>query len=117
MNELDGAGPSASLNFATISFLDPGILYHGQIDMADPPTQVPAHILALLGDMDAILETASNFFGHIHSWMPFISKKRFYEQHMRSFQTRPEVALMLLALRLLRTLPPKIPRNARLLCT
>jgi hypothetical protein len=103
-----------SLDLATVSFLDPTLLRSGQIDFSQSATYVPAHILALLGDIEAIRETASVFFKHIHTWMPFISKKRFYEIHLRSsLHTRPDVVLLLLALRLLGSLPPTNPRNPR----
>jgi len=64
--------------------------------------------------MDEIRVTASKFFEHIHLWMPFVSKKRFYELYLRSsFQSRPDVVLLLLSLKLITTLPPKTPRNSR----
>ena len=105
-----------SIDFPTMLFLDPGILQHGQVEIsraATPP--VPAHVLHLLGHMDEIHVTAAKFFDHIHLWMPFISKKRFYELYLRpsSFQSRSDVALLLLSLKLITTLPPKSPRNPR----
>lgn len=47
--------------------------------------------------------------------MPFISNKRFYEIHLRSsFQSRQDVVLLFLALKLLTTFPPATnPRNLR----
>lgn len=39
--------------------------------------------------------------------MPFISKKRFYDLHLQpSFRSRPDVVLLLLALKLITTFPP-----------
>ena len=93
-------------------FLDPGILQHGHVELSRAATPVPAHVLHLLGDMDEIRVTASKFFEHIHLWMPFVSKKRFYELYLRSsFQSRSDVVLLLLSLKLITTLPPKSPRN------
>ena len=103
-----------TIDFPTMLFLDPGILQHGQVEISRAATPVPAHVLHLLGDMDEIRVTASKFFEHIHLWMPFISKKRFYELYLRpSFQSRPDVVLLLLSLKLITTLPPKSPRNPR----
>ncbi|KAF2801827.1 putative fungal-specific transcription factor [Mytilinidion resinicola] len=102
-----------SLDFPTMLFLDPGILQHGQVDISCVAPPVPAHILQLLGDIDEIRATASKFFEHIHMWMPFISKKRFHELHLRSFQSQPDIALLLVSLKLITTLPPVSPRNPR----
>jgi len=110
----DASANVPSIDFPTILFLDPGILQHGQVELSPAAPPVPAHILHLLGDMNEIHVIASKFFAHIHSWMPFISKKRFYELHLRSsIQSRPDVVLLLICLRLITTLPPTSPRNPR----
>jgi hypothetical protein len=89
-------------------------LKHGQIEDYPAAAPVPARILHLIGDMDEIRGFASNFFEHMHLWMPFVSKKRFYDLHLRpSFQSRPDVVLLLLALKLITTFPPTSPRNPR----
>lgn len=103
-----------SLDFPTMLFLDPGILQHGQVEVYQAASPVAEHILHLLGDIDDVRATASNYFEHIHSWMPFISKKRFYDLYLPSpFQSRSDVVLLLLSLKLITTLPPTSPRNPR----
>lgn len=103
-----------SLDFPTMLFLDPGILQHGQVEVCRAASPVAEHILHLLGDVDDVRATASKFFEHIHLWMPFISKKRFYDLYLLSpFQSRPDVVLLLLSLKLITTLPPTSPRNPR----
>ena len=103
-----------SLDFPTMLFLDPAILQHGQVEICRAASPVPEHILHLLGDVDDVRATASKFFEHIHSWMPFISKKRFYDLYLPSpFQSRSDVVLLLLSLKLITTLPPTNPRNPR----
>jgi hypothetical protein len=103
-----------SIDFPTILFLDPQLLKHGQVEMLGTAPPVPGHILQLLGDMNDIRATASEFFDHVHLWMPFISKKRFYERYLRSsFQSQPDIVLLLLTLQLITTLPPTAPRNPR----
>lgn len=95
-------------------FLDPGILQHGQVEVCQAAPPVAEHILHLLGDVDDVRATACKFFEHIHSWMPFISKKRFYDLYLpSSFQSRSDVVLLLLSLKLITTLPPTNPRNPR----
>lgn len=95
-------------------FLDPGILQQGQVEVCQVASPIPEHILHLLGDIDDIRATASRFFAHIHSWMPFIAKKRFYDLYLPSpFQSRSDIVLLLLSLKLITTLPPTSPRNTR----
>jgi len=68
----------------------------------------------MLGDLEEIRLTASKFFEQIQSWMPFISKKRFYEIYLRpSFQSKPDVALLLISLKLITTLPSSNSWNPR----
>lgn len=103
-----------SIDLPTTLFLDPGILQHGQVELSRPANPVPTHVMHLLGDMNEIRITASKYFEQTHLWMPFISKKRFYDNYLRpSFQSRPDVVLLLLSLRLITTLPPTSPRNSR----
>jgi hypothetical protein len=67
-----------------------------------------------MGDVNDIRSTAEKFFDHIHLWMPFISKKRFYDIHLRTLhQSQPDVILLLLCLNLITSLPPARPRDAR----
>ena len=110
----DNRADVQSLDFPTILFLDPGILQQGQVEVCQAASPVAEQILHLLGDADDVRATASNFFEHIHSWMPFISKKRFYDLYLpSSFQSRSDVVLLLLSLKLITTLPPTSPRNPR----
>lgn len=111
---VDDRADAQFIDFPTILFLDPSLLKHGQVEISRAGSLVPADILPLLGDANEIRATASKFFEHIHLWMPFISKKRFYELYLRSsFQSRPDVVLLLLSLKLITTLPPTSPRNPR----
>jgi hypothetical protein len=103
-----------SIDYPTVLFLDPTILQHGQVDLSRAALPVPAYILHLLGNMDEMHIFASCYFENIHTWMPFISKKRFYASHLRTpLQTRPDIVLLLLALKLITTPPPSRPRNPR----
>jgi hypothetical protein len=103
-----------NIDFPTILFLDPDILRHGQLELGRTVGPVPVQFLQLVGDLNAINSTATKFFGRIHPWMPFISKKRFYESYLGpSLQSQPDVVLLLLSIKLITTLPPTQPRNAR----
>ncbi|PWY79280.1 hypothetical protein BO70DRAFT_430067, partial [Aspergillus heteromorphus CBS 117.55] len=101
------APPAQSIDFPTMLFLDPGLLQQGQVEIAQAVTPIPTHILHMLGDIEDIRATACKFFEHIHTWMPFISKKRFHELSLRpSFHSRPDVCMLLLYLKLITVLPP-----------
>nr|UYO77232.1 ACN38 regulatory protein [Trichoderma psychrophilum] len=103
-----------TVDFPTILFLDPVLLQHGQVDAVRAVASIPQHVLQLLGSLDELRVTAARFFEHIHKWMPFISKKRFYDLYLQpSFQSRPDVALLLLALKLITTFPPAGSRSPR----
>lgn len=67
-----------------------------------------------LGDLDEIQLTATRYFEHIHQWMPFISKKRFYNLYLQPlFHLRPDVVLLLLAMKLITTFPSAGSRSPR----
>ncbi|KAL4780858.1 hypothetical protein BJX76DRAFT_364026 [Aspergillus varians] len=110
-----------TVDFPTILFLDPGLLQHGQVEVETVRAvpSVPPHILHLLGDLDEneLRITADKFFGHIHRWMPFISKKRFYDLYLQplpSLHSRSsDVVLLLLAMKLITTFPPIGPHSPR----
>ncbi|KAM0476127.1 hypothetical protein ACHAPX_006544 [Trichoderma viride] len=115
---LDQAQPQPqAIDLATILFLDPDLLRLGQVETLHAIPAIPQHVLQLLGSLDEIRLSADKFFGHIHQWMPFISKKRFYDLYMQpSLHSRPDVALLLLALKLITTLPlPGLPNPRTLL--
>ena len=105
-----------SIDFPAILFLDPGLLQHGLVETIRPAPPAPPHILHILGDLDEIHVTAERFFEHIHRWMPFVSKKRFYDLHLQpSFHARSDVVLLFLAMKLITTFPPagsQSPRTA-----
>ena len=102
------------IDFPTALFLDPTILQNGQVDMPHATIPIPAHLLRILGDTDEIQLTASKYFSSVHTWIPFISKKRFYGTHLQpSFQAQPDLVLLLLALKLVTTPPHPRPRNPR----
>jgi hypothetical protein len=93
-------------------FLDPTILQQNQVEFYETTFRIPGQILGLLGDMDEIRNIASKFFTHVHLWMPFISKKRFYEVYLPSYsKNRPDVTLLFLSLKLLTSSPPRDPQN------
>ncbi|PSN70483.1 hypothetical protein BS50DRAFT_662738 [Corynespora cassiicola Philippines] len=68
----------------------------------------------LLGSIDDIKYSASSFFTTIHTWMSLVPKKRFYDVYLRSaFQSRADLVLLFLALKLVTTPPPTNPHDAK----
>ncbi|PNP43648.1 hypothetical protein TGAMA5MH_04620 [Trichoderma gamsii] len=112
---LDQAQPQPQvIDLTTILFLDHDLLRLGQVETLHAIPAIPQHVLQLLGSLDEIRLTADKFFGHIHQWMPFISKKRFYDLYIQPpFHSRPDIALLLLALKLITTLPLADSPNPR----
>ncbi|PMD49060.1 putative fungal-specific transcription factor [Hyaloscypha variabilis F] len=89
----DRADVHPSIDFPTMLFLDPSLLQHGQIEMPRTAPPVTPHILHLLGDTTEIRATTNKYFEHVHLWMPFISKKRFYDIYLQpGFQTQPDIS-------------------------
>lgn len=110
----EGQSDSQNLDFPTMLFLDPGILQHGQVEIYQTSFRLPGQLLRLLGDLDEVRNIASKFFRHVHLWMPFISKKRFYDNYLPSYtQNRPDVTLLFLSLKLTTSSPPRDPPNPR----
>lgn len=103
-----------TLDFQTISFLDPSIFQYGQVQYHSTSIPIPDHITRLVGDTKEINSAASRYFDHINFWMPFISRQRFLDTYLRpSTRSRPEVAILLLSLKLITTPPPVHPRNPK----
>ncbi|KAL2816188.1 fungal-specific transcription factor domain-containing protein [Aspergillus cavernicola] len=94
------------ITLPTILFLDPTLLQHGPLELPHPDIPIPPVVLSFLGDIETIRSAADKFFTHIHAWMPFISKKRFYDFYITpEFQSKPEVILLSLSIKLITTIP------------
>lgn len=112
-NETIQEGPP-KIDYPTLAFLDPNLVQHGQIEFFGASMPVPAHIRSLLGTKNEIRAVASKFFSHIHLWMPFISKRRFYDHYLQAFSlSQPDVVLLFLCLKLIVSLPPSNRRSPR----
>lgn len=73
---------------------------------------IPAHVTAIIGNVTNIRIFASHFFDTIQSWMPIISKKRFYDHYLHPLsQPRADLALLFLCMKLIISIPPKHTKN------
>lgn len=77
-----------------------------QLEIPRPELPIPRHVHDLIGNAASIKDTAVQFFKTTHSWLPILSKRRFYDCLLNPLlQPRPDVALLLLSIRLI-TIPP-----------
>lgn len=102
---------SYDLDYPTVSFLDPSLLPHGQLDLPSTTSSIPSNILSLLGDDDDVGEHIAKYFQHAYTWLPFISKNRLERLFPLQPSPQNDSALLLLAIKLLTTSPP--PRDPR----
>ena len=90
---------------SAVFFLDHEIFTRGQMEVTVPTTYVPPHLMNQLGGTAGTRKIASNYFDTVHTWLPIVSKKRFYDHLLNPlFDLRADVALLCLCMRLT-TLP------------
>ncbi|KAF2441019.1 hypothetical protein P171DRAFT_393830 [Karstenula rhodostoma CBS 690.94] len=110
----DADNASADIDYPTMLFMDPGLLQHGQYDVSLATVKVPTEVLDLIGDVDEVRLTSDKYFARTHPWMPFVSKKRFYDIFMRKTPSaHPDVALLFLAQKLITTPPSSSSQSVR----
>lgn len=104
------------MDFPTLTFLDPRILEHGQLDIPHRIVSIPSQIVDLVGDIAEVRAIATEFFQSIHPWMPLISKKRFYDHHIKHLlHSHADVTLLFLCMKLITDVPPSDPRSSQYL--
>ncbi|RFU32899.1 hypothetical protein B7463_g3460, partial [Scytalidium lignicola] len=100
----------------SIFFLDLDIFQQRRVDVSNTCFSTPTSIINLLGTHANVQETASWFFKSVHPWIPIVSKKRFYDQLLYiSPQSHPDIALLLLCMRLLKWSPSENESDPRTL--
>jgi hypothetical protein len=87
---------------SAVYFLDHEIFTRGQMDVPVPSTSVPLHLMNLLGGTAEARRIAAHYFQTVHTWLPIISKKRFYDHFLNPlFDLRSDVALLCLCMKLI----------------
>ncbi|KAL2832766.1 fungal-specific transcription factor domain-containing protein [Aspergillus pseudoustus] len=100
------------ITLSTVQFLDPTLLQHGPLELHRPNIEIRSVLLEVLGGIDKIRATADRFFTNIHPWMPFISKQRFYSQHLSAEpHFGAELIILSVAVRLITMYSPENPRH------
>jgi hypothetical protein len=93
-------------------FLDSSILQLGRVDISVTTIPIPPYITAIIGDVNNIRTFGSHYFNTVQSWMPIISKTRFYDHYLHPLsQPRTDLALLFLCMKLIISMPPEHTKN------
>ncbi|KUJ19234.1 uncharacterized protein LY89DRAFT_612827 [Mollisia scopiformis] len=105
----DGLFPATGLEapkFPAVFFLDTNIFQKAQINIPKTELATPKYVLNLIGDLSEWRNIASKFFDTVHSFMPIVSRTRFYGRLLNPLAPRRnDVALLVLCMRLAGMLP------------
>lgn len=95
-----------SYSFPAIFFLDQDAFVTARLAIPRHTMSAPTDIIATLGSMHAITEMVEHYFSSVHNWLPIVSKKRLYHQlQTHGSELSVDLALLLLAMRLLVEIP------------
>jgi hypothetical protein len=97
---------SRETKIPAVFFLDFELFQQNPIEISNIILPIPPSVVSLIRDTTAIRLVASQYFGSIHIWLPFISKMRFYKNVLNTLsQPRADVALLLLCMKLIAASP------------
>ncbi|KAL2063565.1 hypothetical protein VTL71DRAFT_5370 [Oculimacula yallundae] len=74
----------AASQFPAVFYLDNSVFYDSLIAKPSSVTSIPSEVSSSIGDAPNQGLIATEYFKTVHSWMPIVSKKRFYENVPRS---------------------------------
>jgi Fungal specific transcription factor domain len=95
-----------SSTFPPVYFLDKDMFQRSLVEIPRMDFQVSSDILNLNGSTDNVREVASMYFHLVHPWMPFISRKLFYDQLLSPLMPlRAESSLLFACMQLAISLP------------
>jgi hypothetical protein len=82
-------------------FLDPDIFHLMQLEIPKVDAKITKAVIDLVGSISDIQAVANIHFDGVHTWMPIISKKQFYDNllHRLSYR-RSELFLLTLSMKL-----------------
>ncbi|KAL4997081.1 hypothetical protein BDV10DRAFT_98895 [Aspergillus recurvatus] len=100
--------------FLSAFFLDHNFFTSSSLELPQVSLQLPPYVLAEIGDLGQQRIIASQYFSTVHSWMPIISKKRFFNLFLNppSVQ-RVDVGFLCLAMKLVMWAPSAISSDPR----
>ncbi|KAE9378483.1 putative fungal-specific transcription factor [Stipitochalara longipes BDJ] len=98
--------------FPAVFFLDSGLFQKAQIDIPRSEAPIPRYVLDLIGDSSQWRSIAAKFFETVHTFMPIVSKVKFYKKLLNPLATlRSDAALLLLSMRCITMLPAETPMS------
>jgi len=65
--------------FPPVFYLDNAVYQNSLVPKPSPTALIPPSIISLIGDASNWSSTATVYFKTVHTWMPIVSKKRFFE--------------------------------------
>ncbi|KAH8809091.1 hypothetical protein F5884DRAFT_794450 [Xylogone sp. PMI_703] len=87
--------------FPVAFFLDQNVFQHHQLEIPRTGLPLPHFVDKQLGSLNEQQRISSRFFKTVHNWLPFISKRRFEDDLLvPPFSPRPDVALLILGMKL-----------------
>lgn len=100
-------GGHGTTYFPAVFFLDAEVFIDNQMAIPRPSIPVPQEILATLGtSILDIQDIVDRYFANIHTWLPFVSKKRLELTLLNpAFEMTLDLALLLLAMKLILQVP------------
>ena len=94
-------GPPPKSQFPGVFFLDHEVFQQSLVEIPNPSVPLSRQVLNLLGDDYQIRNAAWQFFDSLHPFVPFISKKLFYERHLNPLaRPRTDTSLLCLCMKL-----------------
>lgn len=90
-----------ALDVLAACFLDPGLFNQMRLELPEVAFAVAEPVAEMVGSVHDINATASLFFDTIHTWMPIISKRLFFQDLPRRLANkRAELFLLILSMQL-----------------
>ncbi|KAH8676577.1 hypothetical protein BGZ60DRAFT_402881 [Tricladium varicosporioides] len=94
-------GPSQQEpEFPAALFLDIDCFVWAGLQVPDPSVGIPTDVLALLSQGNVVVDTSTDYFNTIHTWMPIVSKKRM-DLGIPVREGGPDIAMLFLAMKLI----------------
>ncbi|KAH7391218.1 hypothetical protein BKA64DRAFT_96909 [Cadophora sp. MPI-SDFR-AT-0126] len=95
--------------FPPVFYLDNAVFQNSLVSKPFPISPIPLSITSLIGDTSNWSSVAATYFKTVHTWMPIVSKKRFFENvpinDIAQSPLRSDYALLILCMELSTWMP------------
>lgn len=94
--------------FPATYFLDAELFDQCRLSLPAQNFEIPPEAWSLIGDTSDIRATATDYFDTVHSYLPIISKRLFYQHLLNPLSTPgPDAVLLFLSMKLVMSVPLK----------